>query len=476
MGTNIPRIVIGGLGGGSGKTIVSLGIIRTLRKKGLKVRPFKKGPDYIDASWLSLAAGVKACNLDPFFMDETFLLSLFYERALNFDISVIEGNRGIFDGLDVEGSCSTSHLAKTLNAPVTVVVDCTKVTRTVAALLLGLNQLEDDFRVRGVIFNRVAGPRHRKILTRSVEKYTDVEVLGSIPKLKTNPIPERYMGLISDKEYESEKSLDDLSYVVQDNVDIGGVVDIAKSSTPISTTPFPWPDLIIQDQVNIGVIKDSSLWFYYEENLELLKRLGANLVEMSLLSRVDKNNKIHGLYLGGGFPETQAKGLSKMVEVRDWIRKMASMGMPIYAECGGLMYLCKEIVINDVSYPMAGIFPHRIEIYKKPQGHGYTRAEVVLKTPFFTQGARFVGHEFHYSRCVLQGSSCEFSLKLTRGSGILDKMDGLVFKNTFASYNHIHALHIPAWGKNFVRAAKIFKDHIGGPSRDKPCPKIEAIY
>ena len=475
MNKNFPRIVIGGLGGGSGKTIVSLGIIRSLKNKGLRVRPFKKGPDYIDASWLSLAAREMSCNLDPFFLDDNILLSLFCERAYDYDISIIEGNRGIFDGLDVEGTCSTSHLSKTLQAPVVVVVDCTKVTRTVAALLLGCNRLEPGFKLHGVIFNRVAGPRHRGILTRSVEKYTDIKVVGAIPKLKKDPIPERFMGLISDKEYESEKNLDMLSQVIGDNVDLDAIVQIAYTAPSLEISKLSWPKKIVEEEVNIGVVRDSSLWFYYEENLEALRRCGARLIELSLLSDFSGDDKIHGLYLGGGFPETQAEGLSDNIDTRRWILEMARIGLPIYAECGGLMYLCKEIRFLGKTYPMAGVFPHIVEVHNKPQGHGYTKVEVISKNPFFKQGTIFLGHEFHYSRCLIEESCHDFCLKVKRGTGLGMGRDGLIYKNTFASYNHIHALHIPSWAMNFVRAAKIFKDNING-SAGRLCPVVEAYY
>ncbi|WP_461832794.1 cobyrinate a,c-diamide synthase [Desulfothermus sp.] len=469
-----PRILIGGLGGGSGKTIVTLGLIKSLRNKGFRIKPFKKGPDYIDSAWLALAAGESASNLDPFFMDEESIRNIFSLKAKGFDISVIEGNRGIFDGLDVEGSCSTAHLSKVLDAPVIVVVDCTKVTRTVAAMLLGCNNLEPDFKLKGVIFNRVAGSRHRKILTRSVERYTDIKVLGAIPKLKTDPIPERHMGLISHREYESEDNLNYLAQVVGDNVDLDGILKIARDVSHEFEIKSIWPKRVVSEPVNIGVVRDSSLWFYYEENLELLKACGANIVEFSLISDLRPPQEIHGIYLGGGFPETQADVLSKNKQMREWVFNCAQMGMPIYAECGGLMYLCREIVPKDGLYPMAGVFPCKIRIHKSPQGHGYTRALSTRNNPFFKEGVEFLGHEFHYSSCEIKDGQCEFVLDLKRGEGICNGKDGLLYKNTFASYNHIYGPHIPSWGMNFVRACLVFKNSIA--SKKIPISQIKAIF
>ncbi len=471
---NLPRIVIGGLGGGSGKTIVSLGLIKAFRDQGLKVKPFKKGPDYIDAAWLALAAGETSCNLDPFFLDDNTIRGLFQLKAKGYSLSIIEGNRGIFDGLDIDGSCSTVHLAKVLKAPIIVVVDCTKVTRTVAALLLGCNKLERDFEVKGVIFNRVGGERHRKILTRSVEKYTDIQVVGYLPKLKKDPIPERYMGLISHREYYPSETLEFLSKVACENLDLNKIFNMARDAEELELVPLIWPDRVVEQPVKIGIIRDSSLWFYYNENLELLERCGARIVEFSLISNFEPPEEIHGLYLGGGFPEIQAEILSKNQKMRDWVHKMAKRGMPIYAECGGFMYLCKEMEVGGRVYPMSGVFPYRIKIHKRPQGHGYTRLTVVNSNPFFKTGLEFLGHEFHYSSCEVRDEDIPFCLELKKGVGILSGMDGLNFMNTFASYNHIHGLHIPTWGKNFVKACDIFRSY--KKINSNICPKITARY
>ncbi len=468
-----------GVCGGSGKTIVSLGLIRALKKKGLRVRPFKKGPDYIDASWLEKAAGHEASNLDPFFMDDGMLLSLLWERGKSFDLAFIEGNRGLFDGLDVEGTCSTSHLCKLFLSPVIVVVDCTKVTRTVAALLSGLNAFEKDVKIHGVILNRVGGPRHRNILTQCVHTYTDIEVLGAIPKLSKDPIPERHMGLVSDKEWGAEESLETLARVVCENVDMDRVMEMACGAPPLQVvSPVNWPERVVEKgDVRIGVVKDSSLWFYYHENLEALERCGASLMRISLVEGRGLP-EIDGLYLGGGFPETLAQELSENREMREQIKGLSRKGLPIYAECGGLMYLCKSILFKGNIYPMAGILPFSVEVCKRPQGHGYTQVEVREENPFFKKGTSFCGHEFHYSRCVANDtslfSSVKMCLSMKRGVGIYKRSDGFLINNTFASYNHIHALHIPSWAQNFVMAAYRFKEYKN--SSLLPCPMLCADY
>ncbi len=478
MWFNIPRLVLAGLSGGSGKTIVSLGLIRALKREGKRVKPFKKGPDYIDASWLGKAAGHEATNLDPFFLDEDLIVSLFREASLSFDFAFIEGNRGLFDGLDVEGSCSTSHLARSLSCPIVVVVDCTKVTRTVAALLSGLESFESHIHLAGVIFNRVGGRRHRDILTRCVERYTDIPVLGAIPKLEEDPIPERHMGLISDKEWKSERSLNLLADVISQHVELDLLQKIAQSAPSIrEERPLPWPFLDDRVRVRIGVVKDSSLWFYYPENIEALRRCGAEIVEISLLEDTSGFPNIHGLYLGGGFPETLAEQLSENKRTRDSIRALSCAGMPIYAECGGLMYLCRHILFQGKIYPMADIFPFTVEVCNKPQGHGYTRVKVVAPNPFFKQGELFCGHEFHYSRCTgieeVKEKGGRLCLYMERGIGLDQKGDGILIYNTFASYNHIHALHIPSWARNFVMAASHFKDSL---KKNRVVSCLTALY
>ena len=467
---DLPRLILAGLGGGAGKTILSLGLSRAWTRSGHLVAPFKKGPDYIDATWLGLAARAPATNLDPFLMDADLLPALLAERAHDCDVAVIEGNRGLFDGKDVTGSCSTAQLARLLKTPVVVIIDCTKMTRTVAAIVKGVSEFEEGVHIAGVVLNRTAGERHREILRESIEHHTDVAVLGALPKLDPDPIPERHMGLISNREYGGqEEVLERLADIVKDNLDLEKISRIAALAPPLETMRRDlWPgpvDLGKAGPVSIGYVRDASLWFYYEENLDSLRKAGANLVELSLLAR-DEWPDIHGLYLGGGFPETMAKELAANTAVRQRVRAMAEMGMPIYAECGGFMFLGQSLEYEDRTYPMAGVFPVRTKLFPKPQGLGYVEAEVVAANPFFRQGAIIRGHEFHYSRCLAaDGSVLELGLKMIRGNGMLAGYDGLRHKMTLASYTHIHGLGVREWAGNFVRAAATFR---GDPGMDGP--------
>jgi cobyrinic acid a,c-diamide synthase len=504
-----PRLILAGLSGGAGKTIISLGLSRALTDHGLRIQPFKKGPDYIDAAWLGLAARRETSNLDPFMMPGDSLVRLFLRESASADMALIEGNRGLFDGKDTSGSCSTAELARLLQTPVVLIVNCTKMTRTVAALVLGCRTFEPNLRIAGVILNRTAGSRHRTILRQCIEQYTDVPVVGILPKIKPDPIPERHMGLVSDQECtEAEATLVNLAIIARDCLEIDAIRKIATSASDVSLSdpaqgrqdccftavlcskdgtkspPAAQHDNITtqsapeasrhgdahlpsttKDTVRIGVVRDAALWFYYRENLEELRRNGAELVELSLLTPTPWP-EIHGLYLGGGFPETQAEQLARNETTRNVVYRLAGKGLPIYAECGGFMYLGQSLICRETVYPMAGVFPVQTMLCAKPQGHGYTVAKVVHPNPFHAVGLEFTGHEFHYSKCVTPlPPEMSFALEMQRGSGIDQNRDGLVFRNTFACYTHLHTLGVPTWAVNFVAAARRYQKN--GPENDQ---------
>lgn len=456
---SIPRLVVTGLSGGAGKTINSLGLVRAWTEAGQSVAPFKKGPDYIDACWLGLAAGRPAANLDPYFMEPGTIRSLFAHRAEGADIAVVEGNRGLFDGMDVDGSCSTAELARILGAPVLLAMDCTKMTRTAAAILSGIAGFEDGVRLGGVILNRTASERHRSILTRAIEHYTDVPVLGALPKISPDPIPERHMGLISNRELDGQEGiLGNLARIMRENCDLERIWALACSAQALPNVAPLWPDDPKPAEVTIGYVRDAALWFYYQENLEALARAGAKLVELSLLDNAPWP-EIHGLYLGGGFPETLAEELAARSDMGQRVRSLSEAGLPIYAECGGFMFLTESVTWNGVTWPMAGVLPVRTELCVKPHGLGYVRAAVVADNPYHPVGATLIGHEFHYSQCLgsTPAVNLPMALRMERGTGMLEGLDGFMLRNTFACYTHIHALGTPWWAGNFVKAAKFWK-------------------
>lgn len=467
----LPRLVVSALAGGGGKTLLSLGLAGALRRRGIGVVPFKKGPDYIDAAWLSAAAGRPASNLDPFFLSPGRLRSLFVHacrRALpaacasgEGGLALVEGNRGLFDGMDVEGSCSTSCLARDLAAPVLVSLNATKMTRTAAALVQGIMGFEQGLSFAGVVLGQVGRARHASYLRASIERYTDMRVLGALPRLPRNPLPERHMGissLLGDRLSDNaQQALESLATLVSENVDVDAVVACARSCGDLAGVPPFWPGepVRLPDPPAIGYVRDASLWFYYRENLEALERAGARLVRLSFLEGgpwpFEGPDALDGLYLGGGFPEDYLDRLSRSPQLAELARQ-ARGGFPVYAECGGLMVLSRAIVAKGRRWPMAGVLPVEVEIMDRPQGLGYVEAEVLGDNPYHPKGARLHGHEFHYSR-VSGGAPAATLLGLARGVGMGGGHDALLAGSTWGSYTHIFAPAVPGWAPRLVAMA-----------------------
>ena len=464
-----PRIIISAIRGGSGKTIISTGIIAAFKVAGKVISPFKKGPDYIDAGWLALAAGRPCYNLDTFLTPVELVLTSFYSHSLHTDLSIIEGNRGLYDGIDLEGTTSTAELAKLLRAPVILCIDCTKSTRTIAAVVLGCIHFDRKVDIKGVILNRVAGARHENIIRKSIEHYTGISVLGSVPRLARQSFPERHMGLIPTPEHKwaadsiaaaagmAVKYID-LDKLVQTACDSPGL-PAAGGAEEISEKKDADPATAFKIKPRIGIMRDSAFQFYYQENIDALISEGAELVYTSPLS--DKTiPEVDALYIGGGFPETHAKELSENTFYKEELKTLAAKGLPIYAECGGLMYLGKELILDGVTYSMAGLIPIVFGFSKKPQAHGYTIVMVEENNPYYKVGTEICGHEFHYSN-VLEwgGEEKDLAFRLKRGSGLINNKDGFVFKKVLATYTHIHALGTPEWAEAMIRNAVGYRDN-----------------
>lgn len=419
---------------------------------------FKKGPDFIDAGWLSFAARRPCYNLDPFLMTPAEILKSFTARSSGADISVIEGNRGLFDGLDLEGCCSTAELGKTLKSPVVIIVDVTMATRTVAALIMGCQKFDPDLRVAGVILNRVAGARQESLVRSAIELYCGLPVFGSLPKLKKNFFPERHMGLVPHLEsVYAEKALNWTKEVVERHLDLQALWKVAHDTTPLVQELAPKglgiPLSSERKSPRIGVIRDRAFWFYYPENLEQLEKLGAAVVEINAMEERALPD-LDALYIGGGFPETQAEALAGNRGFRESLKEEIEKGLPVYAECGGLMYLGERLQSRDATYPMVGVLPLTFLLEEKPQGHGYTILEVTDKNPYYPVGEVLKGHEFHYSRALLLDSR-EFhtAFKVLRGRGLDGERDGVWKKNLLATYTHLHAAGSLLWGESLVSAA-----------------------
>ncbi|MFH2060166.1 MAG: cobyrinate a,c-diamide synthase [Pseudomonadota bacterium] len=461
----VPGIVIAGLRGGSGKTIISLGITAAWKQKGYAVSAFKKGPDYIDAGWLSHAAGRPCYNLDTFLCDPSIVQASYQKNSKNSDIAVVEGNRGLYDGIDTDGSTSTSELAKLLNLPVLLVLDCTKSTRTMAALLLGCMHFDPAINLCGVVLNQVAGKRHEGKVRANIEKFCKIPVFGSVPKLQRSDFPERHMGLVTSQEHGfSDQAIAAAATVAFDHIDLDGlyaaitaqnqVFDIVPS---ISVQSAVQTAQIISEPVTIGIVKDSAFQFYYPDNIDALKNLGAQIVYISPLSQ-KKIPDVHAIYMGGGFPETHAPQLAENKAFREDLKNLSEKGLPIYAECGGLIFLGQSITLENKEYPMSGILPIKFGLSNRPQGHGYTKVDVVNDNPFFAKGQTLRGHEFRYSSILhIDYKDYEMAFKMERGKGIIEKKDGFFKNNTFGTYTHIHALGTVSWAGSLVRRALEYK-------------------
>jgi len=471
-----PRIIIAALRGGAGKTILSLGIIAAWKALGKNIAPFKKGPDYIDAGWLALAAGRPCHNLDTYLIPPAQILSSFITHSLDCDISVIEGNRGLYDGIDLAGSTSTAELAKQLNAPVILCIDCTKSTRTMAAVVSGCLQFDPAVDIRGVVLNRVAGSRHEQILRKSIEYHCGLTVFGAIPKLRKQNFPERHMGLVPTPEHAwATDSIADAARMASHYLNLAGLAEMAKNPPErIDQKTLPSSDILPgtggkpadskKQRPRIGVVKDSAFQFYYPENIEALADEGAEIIFVSPLEQTSLP-PLDALYIGGGFPETHAAKLSENKSFRDEIRALTEDGLPVYAECGGLMYLGEALVLDQKTYPMVGLLPVVFGFAKRPQGHGYTQVEVDGKNPYFSTGTVIKGHEFHYSEVLeWRGDDSQMVFSMKRGAGFHNGRDGILYKNVLATYTHIHALGMPAWAGALVSQARFYANNKGDHS------------
>jgi cobyrinic acid a,c-diamide synthase len=455
----IPRVLIAGLRGGGGKTLVSLGLAAAWREQGLDVTPFKKGPDYIDAAWLSVAAAKPCRNLDLFLMSTHAVKRSFANAASsNTDsVALIEGNRGLFDGMDSLGTYSTAELAKLLQTPVILTVDCTKATRTVAALVLGCQKLDPQVPIAGVILNRTGGTRHVSVLKKAVEEICGLPVLGTIARLPQDLFPERHLGLIPPVEHDQQGgSLKQVADVARRYLDLEAIRAVAGNAAPLDLSELGSmaPETAKPPMVRIGVFRDAAFQFYYPENIEALVREGAEIIEISPLHDADLP-QVDGLYIGGGFPETMAPKLSENKRFLETLRRSIEAGLPVYAECGGAVYLGRKLVIGSKQYPMADALPAVFGFRDKPQGHGYATLETVAENPFFAVGQSLRGHEFHYT--YMEPSDAEdltFAFKVTRGHGFDGKRDGLCHRNVLASYTHVHALGTETWAPALIRAAR----------------------
>lgn len=442
-----PRIVISAPHRSSGKTTLSIGLCAALTKAGLSVQPFKKGPDYIDPMWLTDASERNCCNLDLFMMEEARIKEAFQSESQGASLSLIEGNMGLYDGVDLNGKGSTSHLARILTSPVILIIDASRMTRGIAALLLGYLQFEPDIVISGVVLNKVSGSRHETKLKDAINHYCGIEVLGALPNLSGIEIKQRHLGLIPTRE---EGRVPDLIASIGSKVaeyaNLERIIEIAASAPPLPD--FQKLDKRNQEpSVRLGIAEDAAFTFYYHQNLDALRGAGAELVPFDTL-KDSHLPEVNGLYFGGGFPEVFMAELEKNENLRKDIGTAIDSGMPVYAECGGLIYLSRSIRWGSRTKEMVGAIPADITIREKPKGHGY----VILKGKGSNRWPhldRIRGHEFHYSEVINLGK-VDFAYEVVRGQGVDGRYDGIIYKNVLATYTHLHSLGVPEWADDFV--------------------------
>ena len=464
----IPRILLAGDRSSSGKTTISTGVMSVLKDMGYRVQPFKVGLDFIDPSYHTEVTGRASRNLDGYLMSESAVHEVFSHATEGADIAVIEGVRGLFEGLEATSDIgSTAQVAKILDCPVIFVINARSITRSAAAIVSGYSSFDPDVNIAGVILNNIGGRRHGEKARAAIETYTNIPVIGEIPRNDSMRISMRHLGLVPALEgrrrsNDFDTNLKTINNIIKEGVDIDRMLSIARSASPLSRPQENvFKPRVPEYNPKIGVAMDEAFNFYYRDNLELLELSGAELVYFSPVN--DKTlPQVDGLYIGGGYPELFGKELEDNSSMREAIKQASVDGAPIYAECGGLMYLTQEIS-TDVSgrgnyhmaemeggtFRMVGALPGRTLMgHKRVVSYNigkFTKDNVIGKA-----GASFIGHEFHHSEVLELPDDTEFAIRLDRGTGIKGELDGIIVNNTMASYAHLHAVSYTGFAPSFV--------------------------
>jgi len=474
------RLLISAAHKSSGKTTLSIGLCAALAQRQLKVQSFKKGPDYIDPMWLSLASGRPCHNLDFFLMQNEEILSTFAVHVRDSDIAIIEGNKGLYDGLDLDGSNSNAALAKLLAAPVILVIDARGMTRGVAPLILGYQAFDPDIRIAGVILNQLGGARHERKLRAVIEHYTDVPVIGAVHHDDRLAIIERHLGLMPSNEASGARAkIDVIASAIADQVDLNRLMTIAASApalsdpvsqgAPLSPASANAPGIALPPAsmqsslasetgdfhvppVKIGVARDAAFAFYYPGDLDALRQHGAELVYFDTI-KDPHLPEVDALFIGGGFPEVHMQALEANRSLRAEIRQVIESGLPVYAECGGLMYLSRSLRWQGSQCEMVGAIPGDTVMHDRPQGRGYVKLLETGKCPWPRAADAAIeirAHEFHYSTLENVASSLDYAYDVTRGTGIDGQHDGIVYRNVLACYTHMRDVGNNHWTARFV--------------------------
>ncbi|NTW52009.1 MAG: cobyrinate a,c-diamide synthase [Chlorobiaceae bacterium] len=437
----------------AGKTTLSLGLLRLLADMGSPVVSFKKGPDYIDPMWHRAASGGECYNLDPWMMGTEACLGSFAGR--DGSVALIEGNHGLHDGMDINGADSSAGLASLLSTPVLLVVDSRRMNRGVAAQVLGLQAMPPKVNIAGIILNHVASSRQEAKQRLAIETFCTVPVLGAIPADQSLILPERHLGLVTVSEAsDAEAFIRACAGMVARHCDIEAILSLFQAAPPLDL-PVQAPSLIpASPRARIGVFRDAAFCFYYPDNLDALRKSGAELVFIDTFEASSLPD-VQGLYIGGGFPESFFGELGSNETLLVDVREKIEAGMPVWAECGGLIYLCRSATLDGRKWPLAGVLPIDIDYQKRPVGCGYLEFESRADSAWFKRGDRLRAHEFHYSKpSSAPDLPCQFNV--ARGFGLTGNQDGVLYRNLFASYGHMHVASNPGWAERFVSLAADF--------------------
>ncbi|MBF0424409.1 MAG: cobyrinate a,c-diamide synthase [Magnetococcales bacterium] len=451
-----PRIMISATRKSSGKTLLTLGLAALLTRRGVKVQTFKKGPDFIDPKWLTAATGRPCVNLDFYIMGGDKIHGLFQEGAFGADLCLVEGNHGLFDGQDPEGGDCSAALARWLETPVVLVVDCRNLARSIAPLVCGHLHFPGGEVIVGLILNNVATPRQEGRLRAILERYCPSPILGVLPRSEAMVIHERHLGLTPTEEGSGlERTIDQVTAHVERHLDPEVILKLARQVAPPTwRAPSPLSATtaagLARPRVRVGFAADRAFHFYYPENLQALRQQGVDLVPFNLLED-STLPPVDGLFIGGGFPEMFMEPLTANRPMMQSLQQASLRGMPIYAECGGLMVLAESLRWGSLGLPMAGVLPIDVTMEKRPQGYGYMEIEGTGHAPWPPPGEIVRCHEFHYSHITRIGHGVRYAYRVRRGTGIDGQHDGMLYRNVLASYAHIHVVGAPAWAEHLAR-------------------------
>ena len=452
---HIPRLVIAGTTSGVGKTTITVGLIAALRAKGLRGQPFKCGPDYIDPTYHTLAAERPCRNLDSWMVPASAMVDLFNRASQNVDLAIIEGVMGLYDGrTGADETGSTAEIAKLLDAPVILIINVAATARSAGAMALGYKVFDREINLAGIILNGVGSASHLRWARESIEEATDVPVIGYLPKNNGIHLPERHLGLVpSPENTESVVRIDNIRRQIEDTIDVDAIIGIARGAKPVlaivDSGLFPKEEQ--SPRIRLAVAEDEAFSFYYQDNLDLLRSWGASIVPVSPL-RDHELPEVHGFYVGGGFPEMYADRLSANHSFRRSILRAAKEGMPIYGECGGLMYLSEGIIdFEGRKQAMVGIVPGWSVMQSKRARMGYIAVEALSDSILAKKGQVLRGHEFHWSQ--RDESECWAAYRVADG----ERTEGFVKGNVLASYVHLHFGGDVFLAQRFVESCEAWK-------------------